>query len=245
MDRGELVNRVNRALDLPLAVLSLVMLGLVLTDLLVEVPPEGRVWLERVNWIIWAVFAAEFAAKWLIAPHKRRYLSTHWFDALVVIVPMFRVVRALRILRVTRAFPLFRLAAFMGMGLRGTRAFVAHYRLGYLLAISALVTVAGAAAMLLLERDVPGTRFVTFGDALWWSAALMTTIGSDLNPQTGLGRLVAFVEMLFAMVVFVYVIGALSSELLHKRGGTRQPTVQQGIAELEGEARRGSGVSDH
>jgi hypothetical protein len=97
--------------------------------------------------------------------------------------------------------------------------------------------------MLLLERDVPGTRFVNFGDALWWSAALMTTIGSDLNPQTGLGRLVAFFEMLFAMVVFVYVIGALSSELLHKRGGMRKPTVQQGVAELEGEPGQDSGVS--
>lgn len=244
MDRGELVNRVNRALDLPLALLSLVMLGLVLTDLLVEVPPAGRAWLARANWIIWAVFALEFLAKLLIAPERRQYLRTHWFDALVVIVPMFRVVRALRVLRVTRAFPLFRLAAFMGMGLRGTRAFVAHYQLGYLLVLSGLVTVGGAAVMFLLERDVPGTRFHTFGDALWWSAALMTTIGSDLNPRTGLGRLVAFVEMLFAMVVFVYVVGALSSELLHKRHGPREPTVQQGVEELEGEPGWGSGGGD-
>lgn len=244
MDRGELVNRVNRALDLPLAVLSLVMLALVLTDVLVAVPHAGRMWLERVNWTIWAVFALEFAAKLLIAPQRRQYLRTHWFDALVALVPMFRVVRALRILRVTRAVPLFRLAAFIGMGLRGTRAFVAHYRMGYLLALSGLVTLGGAAVVLLLERDVPGTRFHTFGDALWWSAALMTTIGSDLNPRTGLGRLVALIEMLFAMVVFVYVVGALSSELLHRRGGTREPTVQQGVEELEGEVGWDSGAGD-
>lgn len=240
MERSELVNRVNRVMDLPLALLSLVMLGLVLTDLLVEVSPAERVWLERANWVIWGVFALEFAAKFVIAPNRRRYMRTHWFDALVVIVPMFRVVRALRILRVTRAFPLFRLAAFVGMGLRGTRTFFAHYRMGYLLALSALVTVGGAVVVLLLEREAPGTRFVTFGDALWWSAALMTTIGSDLNPHTGPGRLVAFLEMIYAMVVFVYVIGALSSELLRKRAGIREPTVRQGIEELEGEPGRPS-----
>ena len=164
-------------------------------------------------------------------------MRTHWFDALVVIVPMFRVVRALRILRVTRAFPLFRLAAFMGMGLRGTRAFLVHYRIGYLLALTALVTVGAATGMLLLERDEPGTHFVSYGDALWWSAALMTTVGSDLNPQTGPGRVLAVGIMLYAQSVFVYLIGALSSELLHKRVPAK-PTAQQGMAELEGEAER-------
>jgi voltage-gated potassium channel len=234
LDRNQLVNRINRALDVPMAVLSVVMLGLVLTDLLVHVPPEARGWLNRLNWAIWGVFALEFALKFALAPGKRAYMRIHWFDALVVIVPMFRVVRALRVLRVTRAFPLFRFAAFIGMGLRGTRRFFRHYWLGYLLALSCLVMVAGAAAAYMLERDVPGTRFVTYGDALWWSAALLTTIGSDLNPHTGLGRLLAVAMMGYAMVVVVYVISALSNELLH-RGGPRAPTVQEGVAEMEGQ----------
>lgn len=234
VDRSQLVNRVNRALDVPMAFLSLVMLGLVLTDLLVQVPPDARAWLNQLNWAIWGVFALEFAFKFAVAPNKRAYMRIHWFDALVVIVPMFRVVRALRILRVTRAFPLFRLAAFMGMGLRGTRRFFRHYRLGYLLVLSCLVMVAGAAGAYLLERDVPHTRFVTFGDSLWWSAALMTTIGSDLNPQTGLGRLLAVAMMFYAMVVFVYVISALSNELLRGRGPSA-PTAQQSVAEMEGD----------
>lgn len=235
LDRNQLVNRINRALDLPMAFLSLVMLGLVLTDLLVEAPPEARGWLNHLNWAIWGVFAAEFAFKFAVAPDKRVYMRTHWFDAVVVIVPMFRVVRALRILRVTRAFPLFRLAAFMGMGLRGTRRFIGHYRLGYLLTLSCLVTIAGAAGMFLIERDVPGTRFVTFGDSLWWSAALMTTIGSDLNPQTGFGRMLALVLMFYAMIVFVYVISALSNELLRTHG-PKAPTAERGVSEMDGDA---------
>ncbi|MFN3429726.1 MAG: ion transporter [Candidatus Sericytochromatia bacterium] len=241
LDRNQLVNRINRALDLPMAFLSLVMLGLVLTDLLVEVPPEVGYWLNHLNWAIWGAFAAEFVFKLVVATDKRQYVRTHWFDAVVVIVPMFRVVRALRILRVTRAFPLFRLAAFMGMGLRGTRRFFGHYRLGYLLTLSCVVTVAGAAGVFLLERHVPDTRFVTFGDSLWWSAALMTTIGSDLNPQTGFGRLLALVMMFYAMIVFVYVISALSNELL-RSGGPKVPSTEQGLAEMDGEQADATGA---
>lgn len=240
MDRAALVNRVNRALDLPMALLSLVMLALVLVDLLAELTPEARLWLERANWAIWSVFALEFVFKLGLSPDKRTYMRTHWFDALVVIVPMFRVLRALRILRVTKAFPLFRLAAFVGMGLRGTRTFMIHYRIGYLLALTGLVTLGAAVGALLLERGEPHTRFVTFGDALWWSAALMTTVGSDLNPQTALGRTLAVGIMLYAQLVFVYLIGALSSELLHKRRPA-EPTAQQGLVELEGEEEQPSG----
>ena len=119
MERDRLVNRINRRLDLPLAFLSLVMLGMILVDLLADVPPETRFWLERLNWGLWSIFAVEYLVKLVVAESARAYMRDHWFDALVLIVPTFRVLRAMRLLRVTRAFPAFRLAAFMGMGLRG------------------------------------------------------------------------------------------------------------------------------
>ena len=235
MDRAQWVNRINRALDLPLALLSLVMLGLVLVDLMVQLTPAQAAVVDRANWAIWWVFALEFLLKLGLSPDRRRYLRTHWFDALVVIVPMFRVVRALRILRVTKAFPLFRLVSFVGMGLRGTELFVKRHRLGYLGAVTALVVVGGAVGAYLLERHVPGTRFQSFGDALWWSSALMSTIGSDLNPETGLGRLLAVGMMFYAQLVVVYLIGALAGDLLRGPRKTPAPTVEQGIEEVEGE----------
>jgi voltage-gated potassium channel len=237
VDRNQLVNRINRQLDLPLALLSLVMLVLVLVDLLVEVPAGTRVWLERVNWALWSVFAIEYLVKLSVSEGKREYLRSHWFDALVLVVPTFRVVRALRILRVAKAFPLFRLAAFMGMGVRGVASFFARYQLGYLLALTTLVTLGCAAAVFLLERDLPGTRFVTFGDSLWWSAALMTTVASDLNPQTAWGRVIAVAEMVYSMAIFVYLMGAVANDLLRtKTPEPTTPTVQRGVKELEGKA---------
>jgi voltage-gated potassium channel len=232
MDRDRRVDRINRALDLPLAVLALVMLTLVLIDLFATVPPETRLWLERANWACWAVFALEYAVKLVVSERPRDYVRRHWFDALVLIVPMFRVVRALRALQVIKAFPTFRLAAFMGMGLRGSARFFRKYQLGYLTALTAIVTLGCAALVYGLERDVPGTRFTDIGASLWWSAALMTTIASDMNPQTAWGRVVAVLEMGYAMVVFVYVVGAVSAELLHP---PQAPTVDEGLKEMDGE----------
>lgn len=231
MDRERLVNRINQALDLPMAILSMVMLALVVIDLTVVVAPETTVWLERANWLIWGVFALEFAFKLLVAPNKRRYMQRHWFDALVVIVPMFRVVRALRILHVTKAYPIFRLVAYIGRSSSSLRVFFAERRLGYLAALTVLVTVLGAAGVYMLERDAPGTRFLSFGDSLWWSAALMTSVGSDLNPQTPLGRLLAVGLMIYAMVVVVYLISALSAHLL--RGERPAPAITMAPREPE------------
>ena len=45
----------------------------------------------------------------------------------------------------------------------------------------------------LLEAGAPGARIQDFGDALWWSAALVTTIGSELYPVTAAGRVLTFV----------------------------------------------------
>lgn len=235
MDRNALVSRINRTLDLPLAVLSLVMLGLVLADLSFELTAAQALWLDRANWAIWSVFALEFVLKLGLSTNKRHYLKTHWFDALVVIVPMFRVLRALRALRVAKAFPLFRLVAFAGVSLRGVGHFFRRHRLGYLGALTGIVIVVTAVAEYLLERQMPGTGFRTFGDALYWSAALMTTVGAGWDPQTPLGRVIAVAVMMYSVSVFAFLVSALASDLF-ARGPSPAPapTAEEGAQEMDG-----------
>ncbi len=57
--------------------------------------------------------------------------------------------------------------------------------LGYVLALTMLVTLAGAAGMLAFEREAPGGGSIRdYGTALWWTAMIMTTMGSDYWPRT-------------------------------------------------------------
>jgi voltage-gated potassium channel len=66
----------------------------------------------------------------------------------------------------------------------------------------------------LLEVDVSGSQIENFGDALWWSATTITTVGSELYPVTVGGRILAFLLMIYAIGVFSYFIGAIASVLV-------------------------------
>jgi voltage-gated potassium channel len=50
-----------------------------------------------------------------------------------------------------------------------------------------------------------------YGTALWWTAMLMTTMGSEYWPQTPEGRILCFILSLYAFTVFGYVTAVLAT----------------------------------
>ncbi len=212
--RESLRERLDQYLDLPLALASLLLVLIALIELggEVEEPWEGR--LAVLGWVLWSLFFVEFVAKFALAPSKRTYLRRHWLDVLVVLVPFLRFLRLLRVLRATRAVPLFRLLVFGGRGSEAVLILLRRRRLGQLAIISALVIVVGAAAGFILEAGAPGSQIENFGDALWWSAALVTTVASEINPATTGGRILGFLLMLYALGIFSYFIASLASILV-------------------------------
>jgi voltage-gated potassium channel len=212
--REELREKLDRYLDVPLALASLVVVLLIVLQLSGEVsePWQGR--LEALSWGLWTLFFLEFVAKFALAPVKREYLRRNWLDALIVVLPFLKFLRLARILAAGRAVPMLRLLVFGGRGSQSTLTLLRRRRLGQLAIISAMVILIGATVGLMLEADAPGARIKDFGDALWWSAALTTTIGSELYPVTAAGRVLAFLIMLYALGIFTYLIGSISSILV-------------------------------
>jgi voltage-gated potassium channel len=75
-----------------------------------------------------------------------------------------------------------------------------------------IITLAGAAGMYAFEQEVPNSPgFENYGTALWWTAMLMTTMGSDYFPQTPEGRILCFLLALYAFAVFGYVTATLAT----------------------------------
>ena len=175
-------------------------------------PWEGR--LATLGWVLWGLFFVEFAAKFTLAPVKRHYLREHWLDALIVLLPFLKLLRLAQVLRASRALPTFRLLVFGGRGSQSTLALLKRRRLGQLAIISAMVMLVGAALGFLLEAGAPGSPIEDFGDALWWSGALVTTIGSELYPVTAAGRILGFTLMIYAIGIFTYFIGSVASVLV-------------------------------
>lgn len=220
--REDLRRRLDRYLDLPLALASVLLVLIAVIELGGELsgPWSGR--LTVLGWVLWGLFFAEFVAKFVLAPNKRAYLKRHPLDLLVLLVPFLRFLRMLRILRATRAFPIFRLLVFGGRGSSAALVLLRRRRLGQLALVSAIVVLIGAAAGFALEAGASGAVITDFGDALWWSAALLTTVGSELHPVTAAGRVLGFLLMLYAVGVFSYLIASVASVLVGLDAGEAQ-----------------------
>jgi voltage-gated potassium channel len=191
-------------LDLPMAVLSLVFFGLVVADL--AAPPESSChdWLDKAYLTIWGLFLLEYLVKLGLAPNKRLYLRHRWLDLMVLLFPMLRLVRVVRLFYA--GFSVVRLGLAMRRGVRGLEHFLIASRFGYVAGLTVVVVLASSAAMLALERGNPNSSIRSFGDALWWSAAIVTTVASDLSPKSAGGRILAVGMMVYGMAVFGYFV---------------------------------------
>jgi voltage-gated potassium channel len=206
-ERAELLERVAAALDGPMTVLGLVWLVLVVVELVAE---PSR-WLTVGTQVIWMLFIAQFLLELAIAPSKRWYLRRNWLTVLALVAPALRAVRILRVLRAARGLRLFRVVSSANRGMRALSRVMGRRGLGYVLALTLLVNVLGAAGIYALEHDTDGTGITSFGTALWWTAMTLTTMGADTFPRTPEGRLLGLLLAIYGFTVFGYVTAALAS----------------------------------
>jgi voltage-gated potassium channel len=90
-------------------------------------------------------------------------------------------------------------------------------RFAYVVALSAIVVLVGAAGMLLFEGTgsaTGGSGLATYGESLWWTGMIMTTIGTDYFPVTAEGRVLAWGLSVYAIGVFSYVTATMASHFL-------------------------------
>ena len=95
-----------------------------------------------------------------------------------------------------------------------------------------MVMLVGAALGFLLEAGAPGSPIEDFGDALWWSAALVTTIGSELYPVTVSTNPRIRPAVIYAIGVFTYFIGSVASVLVAFDASRTQKQGDKGGVEL-------------
>jgi voltage-gated potassium channel len=98
------------------------------------------------------------------------------------------------------------------------------------------VLVAGATLVLLVERDAEGANITSFGDALWWSATTMTTVGyGDRYPTTPAGRGVAVALMVLGIAALSVVTATIAAFLVEEREGPSLEDVMKKLDELQSE----------
>jgi voltage-gated potassium channel len=191
----------ERRLDWPLTGLAVIFLGLYAFDVLNTRLSHGQH--EVVDLVltgIWVLFAADFIVRLALARNHRRFFRTHLLDVLILVLPMARPLRALRVLTVIGA-----LNKRLRGGLHGKAAV-------YVVATTLLVGTIAALAVLDAERNAPHATITTFGDAIWWTISTITTVGyGDLYPITTEGRIVAGTLMVGGIALLGVITGSFAT----------------------------------
>lgn len=213
-ERFELLQRLEDRLEIPMVVLGLAWLALLVVELVRGLTPL----METIGTVIWIIFILDFILKFTLAPRKLEYVRHNWLTVIALIVPALRVLRAVRavaVLRAARAARGLRLVKVVGSLNRGMRALGATMnRRGfrYVARLTLLVTLAGAAGMYAFEnQNADGRGLNDYGTALWWTAMIMMTMGSEYWPQTAEGRVLCLLLSLYAFAMFGYLTATLAS----------------------------------
>ncbi|WP_218147850.1 potassium channel family protein [Nitrosomonas sp. Nm166] len=211
-ERFEALQQLENWLETPMLVLAFVWLAL----LIVELTWGESVWFNIFGAIIWGIFLLDFVAELALAPRKLTYLKRNWLTAISLLIPalrifrIFRVVRLLRMARAGRGLQLLRVVSSLNRGMHALSASLSRRGFGYVVTLTVLVTLAGAAGMYAFEKEVVG-GLKGYGEALWWTAMIMTTMGSQYWPQTAEGRVLCLFLALYAFAVFGYVTAMLAT----------------------------------
>jgi voltage-gated potassium channel len=213
-ERNEVLQQLEDWLETPMLVLGFVWLALFIIEIIGGLNPL----LEAFSITIWIIFILDFLLKLAIAPHKISYIKHNWLTAISLFLPAlrtFRLIRVIRILRTARAvrgLQLLRVMTRANRGMRVLSASVNRRGFGYVVALTMIVTLLGAAGMYAFENEVPvDTGLHNYGAALWWTAMLITTMGSEYWPKTPEGRVLCFFLALYAFAVFGYVTATLAT----------------------------------
>jgi voltage-gated potassium channel len=93
------------------------------------------------------------------------------------------------------------------------RAFGGHV-FAYVLGLTIVVALGGAVGVWYFDRDRPDSPIQSFGDALWWSTALVTTINNEKFAVSTEARVLAILIRVFAISVFGFITARFATYLI-------------------------------
>jgi voltage-gated potassium channel len=177
---------------------------------------------------IWALFGLEFLIRLGLARRRRRFLRTHWFDLAVLLLPVLRPLRALRLVVALKV-----LNRRAEVWTRGRLAL-------YIVATTVLLVLIAALAVLDAERGKPDSTIESYPEALWWGVVTITTVGyGDAYPTTLEGRLVALALMIGGIGLIGFVTGSLATWIVERIAAEEEPleTMRAEVSDMLAEIR--------
>ena len=218
-----------RLTEIPLLVSAIAFLIAYAWAVLGQLQGGWSVLASAVMTVSWAIFVIDYFVRLYLAEDKRRWFVQNLLDLAIVLLPMLRPLRLLRLVSV--------LAVFQRIG--GTRL-VGRVAL-YVSVSTVMLILVGSLAMLSVERHQPDATITSYGDALWWAVVTMTTVGyGDMYPVSAEGRLIAVALMVGGIALLGVVTATVATWLIQKvseQDEAGQAATRAQVRELTAEVR--------
>ncbi|HXH71913.1 MAG TPA: potassium channel family protein [Mariprofundaceae bacterium] len=170
---------------------------------------------EWPDWVLLAAllpFVILFFVRWYVADDRRGWIRSNWFDLALVVLLASPILRLLMALKLVGLVPALRIGVLIRANReRLLRLFVISGESwpAAMALMSTVVFVFGTAAFLIEHPHNPA--FGDVSDGLWWAFVTMTTVGyGDIVPQSGGGRIVGVLTMVFGIAVYSLAIANLT-----------------------------------
>jgi voltage-gated potassium channel len=211
--------------DLAMTLLAVAFLFALALPLLVDLTPTGRRALTYVNAAVWLVFAVDYLIRLYLARQRWAFIKSHVADLVVVLVPMLRPLRVLRLMRLMGAAGLAKRVA------TSSQRSLHERTTAYMLLCAVLALIVAAVGVYDAERKAPEGNIDSFGDALWWAATTVTTVGyGDQFPTTVTGRFIAVGLMLVGIALLGVITASVAAWFVRRLTAT-QGEVEQAVRE--------------
>ncbi len=228
----EAYDRFEKALEIPMLMLSLVFIPIAVVPVVVDLPAGVEQGLLAAEWGIWAAFVFEYAGLLYLAPDRWRMVKTHVLDLVIIVVPFLR---PLRFARGARLLRLARLLAVVGRAAQGLKRINSGRGFSSFLAVVAGAIVLGGVLVNTFEHGHPDASIDSIGEGLWWAIVTATTVGyGDEIPVTPEGRAVAVVMMLVGIALLSVVTANIASYFVHTEEGRQLDELDERLARIEG-----------
>ena len=233
-----MLSRVNQWTEIPLIILGFAWLVFLIIDLIWTLSPLLA---SLVN-VIWVIFIIDFLIKLVITPSRWQFLKKNTLTIISLFIPAFRIFRifaSLRLLRslgFVRSLRVVRVVGSVNRGMRVLGKTLERRAFGYVFILTLLIAFVGSAAMFAFEE--PGT-YNNYLDALYWTAMILTTLGSDYWPQSPEGKTIGFLLAVYSLGVLGYFTAVLSSFFIGRDAENKKAEVAgaKQIAELTKEVK--------
>lgn len=209
--------------DIILIVLAVISIGLLYTQMTVDLSVEQTRVLIYADGIIAFTFWLDFAVSYIRARDRSQFARRRWWElpaAIPLGIEYLGVLRSFQLLRLVRLFHLARIirgAIKFSKVFDNVQSFTEEVKLMYVLNILGGVVISGALGFHYFEAD-SNPEVHGFLDSIWWSLSSVAGLGAgNIYPTTDAGKFVGMILVIVGMGVVSAFAGLIASFLVRHR----------------------------